>query len=96
MNTPSLFDIQPTIDRRNESWYSTPETVCSNQLLRVMEALRKGGKTSRQISDSTGIERTSVTRVLSVNKKLFDDTQEQIDTKTGKRVTVYRLKEEAQ
>lgn len=97
MNTqpiPSLFDYQPTIDRRNESWHSLQPKMLNSQLGKIIEYLRiHPNQTSRQIAAGTGIERTSVCRTLGTkkNKKYFDVTGERQDPITGKRVTVYKL-----
>ena len=91
MNT--LFDINHTANRRNESWNSVkPETV-QNQLHRILTeiAKRPTGLTSRQLEELTGIERTSVTRTLATYADMFDVERSVIDQETRKRVTAYRL-----
>jgi len=90
---PSLFDIQPTLERRNASYHSLQPKTVKDELQSVLNAINaNGGLTSREISRVTGIERTSVTRVLRDNRNLFDVTEKIFDEKTNRTVTLYRIK----
>lgn len=90
---PSLFDYHPTLERRNASYNSLQPSTISNELKVVKDTLSiHKGLTSRQISTITGIERTSVTRILKENEKYFDVTQKIFDESTNRTVTLYRLK----
>jgi hypothetical protein len=91
---PSLFDIQPTLDRRNASYHSLQPHQVNGQIEAVKNALRCDirGLTSRSISEVTGIERTTVTRILKENEALFDSTLSTFDEKTNRTVTLYRLR----
>ena len=91
---PNLFDIDHTLDRKVESWQKVTNRTQNNQLNSVIRALERfpEGLSSRMVANITEIERTSVTRVFATNKKLFDVSEEMIDSMTGKRVTKYKLK----
>jgi transcription initiation factor IIE alpha subunit len=90
---PSLFDHQPTIERRNASYHSLQPRTVRDELKTVVDALMdSGGLTSRQISEKTNIERTSVTRLLSDYKDRFDTTDSIFDERTNRTVTIYRIK----
>ena len=90
---PTPFDIDHTLDRRNESFNSLQPVTISNQLKKVIECLTEHPNlSSRQISEATGMDRTSITGRLAENKNLFDVTKEFRDPKTNKRVTLYKIK----
>ena len=89
----TLFDIDHTLDRRNESHNSIQPSKVKTELKRIIDCLRSNPfLSSRKISEITKIERTSVTRVLAENKNLFDVTKEFRDPLTNKRVTLYKVK----
>lgn len=76
---PSLFDYKPTLERRNASFNQLQPTETRSELLAVIKAIGLIGLTSRQISEKTGIERTSVTRVLKDNENRFDTSGKVFD-----------------
>ena len=93
MNTPSLFDQPLSIECRNDSYHSLAYGVRSNQLSKIKEYLKKYPmRTSRQIALATGIERTSVCRVLKENENDFVQAGKTICKVTKKPVTVYANK----
>ena len=93
MNTPDLFTIAP-IHRQVASWERVTRQTIDRQLEAVLTALRSNldGLTSRELSELTGIERTSITRTLSNNADRFDATNEKYDQKTNRTVTLYKEK----
>lgn len=84
-----------TEDRRNESWELTKAAhTPSRQEAKILEHLSwHGPMTSRDISDVTGIERTSVVRALKalVDARQVDDSMEIRCPVTGRNVTEYRI-----
>jgi hypothetical protein len=91
----SLFDIQPTLDRRNASYHSLQPVKANHQIEQVKNALRCSisGLTSRSISEVTGIERTTVTRILKENEGCFLSDLSTFDEKTNRTVTLYRIRQ---
>jgi response regulator of citrate/malate metabolism len=89
---PSLFDIDHTRTRQVESWNTVSTKTQDKQLQMVIGLLKIRPMTSRQLSEYSGIERTSITRVMATHKALFRVENEVIDGKTGKPVTLYQLK----
>lgn len=90
---PSLFDYHPTLERRNASYNSLQPRQVKDELKTVIDVLiASNGLSSRQISEQTGIERTSVTRLLSDYKDRFDTTDSMYDERTNRTVTLYKIK----
>lgn len=88
------YEIDYTRTRRNESYHSLQPSKVNCQLEKVKRALEAnvGGLTSREIANTTGMERTAITRTLSDYKALFDTTTDKICQFSGKKVTLYKLK----
>lgn len=93
---PLPFRENHTRQRQVESWESVTKETQESQLQQILFhcSLAKDGLTSRELAMLTGIERTSVTRVLSTYKDKFDTSGEKYDFKTKKNVTAYMVKHE--
>jgi hypothetical protein len=92
VEVPSLFDIDHTRTRQVESWNAVTQKTQDKQLQMVIGLLKIRPMTSRQLADYSGIERTSITRVMATHKSLFRVENEVRDEETGKNVTLYQLK----
>lgn len=86
-----LFEQNFTRERQIASMNALQPESMRSQLERVKKACPA---TSRQIARVTGIDRTSVCRVIAENKAEFDDSASTFDTVTRRTVTVYQVKSE--
>lgn len=93
---PLIFQENNTRARQVESW----EKVTDEQRNEVLKAIKAqliishpNGMTSREISQITRIDRTSITGRLSEFADLFDTQLSKYDRNTKRTVTAYRLKE---